>query len=58
MQDLRQSIMLDVEMTGSKRRFGLFSQPPSTAIGDDSPYKQKHRIISTIQVALDKTVNL
>jgi hypothetical protein len=25
----------------SKRRFGLFSQPLSTAIGDGSPYKQK-----------------
>lgn len=28
---------------GSKQRFGLFSQPISTAIGDDGPYKTKLR---------------
>jgi hypothetical protein len=41
MSELRQSMLLDTELAASKRRFGLFSQPPSTAIGDDSPFKQR-----------------
>lgn len=39
MSDLRATVLADVELTASKSRFGLFSQPPSLAIGDDSPYK-------------------
>ena len=58
MNELRQSIMLDTEQASSKRRFGLFSQPPSTAIGDDSPFKQKHGMIMFTQPGRDKTVSL
>lgn len=51
-------MMLDTEQASSKRRFGLFSQPPSTAIGDDSPFKQKHGIILIIQPGRARTVSL
>lgn len=51
-------MMLDTEQASSKRRFGLFSQPPSTAIGDDSPFKQKHGIILVIQLGRAQTVSL
>lgn len=37
------SILSESELVGSKRRFGLFNQPISTAIGDDSPYLTKIR---------------
>ncbi len=37
---------------GTKRRFGLFSQPISTAIGDDGAYKTKLRNLFTL--LLDK----
>lgn len=58
MNELRQSMMLDTEQASSKRRFGLFSQPPSTAIGDDSPFKQKQGIILIIQPGRALTVSL
>jgi hypothetical protein len=35
---------------GTKRRFGLFSHPISTAIGDDSPFRSKERIVIHIQI--------
>lgn len=37
--------LADSDILGQKQRFGLFSQPISTAIGDDGPYKSKLRII-------------
>lgn len=40
---LRQTGLNDSNAFGEKRRFGLFSQPISTAIGDDGPYKTKLR---------------
>lgn len=40
---LRQTSLQDSNTYGDKRRFGLFSQPISTAIGDDGPYKTKLR---------------
>jgi hypothetical protein len=39
MSDLRATIMADEDIIASKRRFGLFSQPPPLAVGDDGPYK-------------------
>jgi hypothetical protein len=41
MSDLRQKIMADEEIIASKRRFGLFSQPPPLAVGDDGAYQKK-----------------
>lgn len=45
-EGLRTTIMQEVDTYGSKRRFGLFSSPVSTAIGDDGQYKTKLRIYS------------
>ena len=42
-ETLRQSILQDSDVVGSKRRFGLFSQPISTAVGDNGAYKKKMR---------------
>ena len=39
MDDLRKEILVTEELVASKRRFGLFSQPPPIAVGDDSVYK-------------------
>lgn len=41
---LRQTGLNDSNAFGERRRFGLFSQPISTAIGDDGPYKTKLRM--------------
>ena len=40
-QALRKTALQEADNVGHKRRFGLFSQPISTAIGDDGPYKTK-----------------
>jgi hypothetical protein len=40
---LRASIMQEANNIGERRRFGLFSSPISTAIGDDGQYKTKIR---------------
>lgn len=40
---MRQTALQDSEAFNEKRRFGLFSHPISTAIGDDGPYKTKLR---------------
>lgn len=45
---LRATIMQETNSLGEKRRFGLFSAPISTAIGDDGQYKTKLRITVTI----------
>lgn len=42
---LRQTALADSDALGTKQRFGLFSHPISTAIGDDGPYKTKLRIM-------------
>lgn len=44
MNELRQTALSEVEIVASKSRFGLFSQPPPLAIGDDSIYKTKQGI--------------
>jgi hypothetical protein len=41
---LRATIMQETNGLGDRRRFGLFSSPISTAIGDDGEYKTKLRI--------------
>ena len=43
MSDLRATVLAEEEIVASKMRFGLFSQPPPIAIGDDSAYKQINR---------------
>lgn len=45
---LRQTALQEADSMGTKRRFGLFSQPISTAIGDDGEYKTKQRKESII----------
>ena len=35
MSDLRETILAEEEVVASRRRFGLFSQPPPLAVGDD-----------------------
>jgi hypothetical protein len=40
MDHLRHTILSELELTASKSRFGLFSQPPPLAIGDDSRYNK------------------
>ena len=58
MNELRTNILIDSEIASSKRRFGLFSQPPPIAIGDDSPAKQTKRFHSHIQILKDKMESL
>lgn len=41
---LRQSILQQSDDLGTRKRFGLFSQPISTAVGDNGPYLKKRRI--------------
>ena len=41
---MRKTALQETENYANKNRFGLFSQPISTAIGDDGPYKTKFRI--------------
>ena len=41
---LRETILAEQENIASKSRFGLFTQPPPLAVGDDSAYKAKQRI--------------
>lgn len=36
MSNLRETIMAEEDLIASKRRFGLFSQPPPLAVGDDA----------------------
>ena len=42
-EGLRQTALKDSDLIASKRRFGLFSQPVSTAVGDNGGYKKKMR---------------
>ena len=44
----RMEILRESDLIGSRRRCGLFSQPISTAIGDDGPYKTKLRNFSVM----------
>ena len=41
---------MESDMLSSKRRFALFSQPSSIAIGDDSPFRQKLRMLVFIKL--------
>lgn len=50
MNQLRESILMESDMLSSKRRFALFSQPSSIAIGDDSPFRQKLRMQTLIKL--------
>lgn len=57
MKELRESILADEELVASKRRFGLFSQPPPIAIGDDSAFPSKIGAPSSIQPKKERTAN-
>lgn len=54
MEQLRQTAIQDAELIGTKRRFGLFSQPSTIAIGDDSPFHSKTGIASLTQLVKEK----
>ena len=43
MNDVRKTILFEEELVASKRRFGLFSQPPPIAVGDDGQYQKINR---------------
>ena len=58
MESLRASIMTEAEMLNTKRRFGLFSQPTTIALGDNSMYPSKTGIFCIIEHAKEKMVNL
>lgn len=49
MSTLRDTILAEEEIVASKRRFGLFSQPPPLAVGDDSSFRASSRTFSIIQ---------
>ena len=55
---LRATIIQEVDTYGSKRRFGLFSSPISTAIGDDGQYKTRLRIAYDIKILKISKENL
>ena len=57
MSELRQSVMLDADLMGSKRRFGLISQPPSTATGDDSHTAQSMVHINSLSTRKGENCN-
>ena len=48
MESLRATIMTEAETLNKKRRFGLFSQPTTIALGDNSMYPSKTGIYSYI----------
>lgn len=45
MEQLRQTMLSEAEMMSSKKRFGLFSQPPPLALGDNGGYNSKTGIL-------------
>lgn len=55
MDELRQTIISETEILATKSRFGLFSQPPPLAIGDEPVFKQKQGTSVTIQPGAAKT---
>ena len=44
LEQTRQDILRQTDEVGVKRRFGLFSHAPSTAVGNNSPAFTKLRI--------------
>jgi hypothetical protein len=57
-ESLRVTILQESDSIGQRRRFGLFSSPISTAIGDDGQYKTKLRKCETIQIQETNKENL
>lgn len=58
MNELRQTALSEVEIVAAKSRFGLFSQPPPLAIGDDSLFRTKQGSYLFIQLDEVKTESL
>ena len=56
-ESLRMSILSESNPLGSKRRFGLFSQPISTAVGDDGAFRVKIRNYRNSKIQKEKMVN-
>ncbi len=56
-ESLRMSILSESNPLGSKRRFGLFSQPISTAVGDDGAFRVKIRKYRNSKIQKEKTAN-
>lgn len=50
-------MLADTEITASKSRFGLFSQPPPIALGDDSYYNSKTGTFTSIQQEKERMAN-
>jgi hypothetical protein len=57
LEELRMSILSESDALGSKRRFGLFSQPISTAVGDDGAFRNKIRMIVSMKMPVMRWVN-
>lgn len=57
MEQLRQSIMSEADGYNTKRRFGLFSQPTTIALGDNSVYPSKTGTSRPSQPAKERTEN-
>lgn len=55
MDELRHTIISETEILATKSRFGLFSQPPPLAIGDEPVFKQKQGTSVAIQPGAGKT---
>lgn len=51
-------MLADAELAASRRRFGLFSQPPPLGLGDDSQYISKQRTDCFIQSRRAKMASL
>jgi hypothetical protein len=51
-------MLADAELAASRRRFGLFSQPPPLGLGDDSQYLSKQRTHDLMQSRRAKTASL
>ena len=54
---LRSKALIDSETVAEKSRFGLFSCPLTTAVGDDGPYKTKLRKFLLTQIQETKPAN-
>lgn len=55
---LRNTILQEADGIGTRRRFGLFSQPVPVAVGDDGQYKTKLRTIILSQTLAINPENL
>lgn len=50
MERIRSTMLSEAELMSSRKRFGLFSQPPPIALGDNSLYPSKTGSYNLIQL--------